>query len=76
MNFVVADMGIVFWWLLKMKRGNVVPRMHIWTHSVFRRQTSTNNMAIRFLENYRIFLLDINATFLQNSYRKCVALRE
>ena len=29
-----------------MKRGNAAQRMYIWTHSVFRRQTSMNNMAI------------------------------
>jgi ubiquinone/menaquinone biosynthesis C-methylase UbiE len=33
-------------------------------------------MAIGFLANYKIFLLGINATFLQNNFRKGVALRE
>jgi GNAT superfamily N-acetyltransferase len=37
--------------LPKMKRGNVVQRMYIWIHSVFRRQTSISNMVIRFLAN-------------------------
>ena len=44
-------------------------RVYFWIHSVFRPQTSINNMAIRFLGNYAISLPGINATFSPNNFR-------